>query len=49
MRRNAATQTSGVSAADRPMTGLSRRRVLVIIGALMLGMFLAALLQHGGS
>lgn len=49
MRRNAATQTSGVSAADGPMTGLSRRRVLVIIGALMLGMFLAALLQHGGS
>src|SRR5271170_997831 len=45
MRRNAATQTSGVSAADAPVTGLSRRRVHVIIGALMLGMFLAALDQ----
>ena len=45
MRRNSATQTSGVSAADGPVSGLSRRRVLVIIGALMLGMFLAALDQ----
>jgi MFS family permease len=45
MRRNAATRTSGVSAADGPVSGLSRRRVLVIIGALMLGMFLAALDQ----
>ena len=45
MRRNSAAQTSGVSAADGPVTGLSRRRVLVIIGALMLGMFLAALDQ----
>ena len=45
MRRNSATQASGVSAADGPVTGLSRRRVLVIIGALMLGMFLAALDQ----
>jgi EmrB/QacA subfamily drug resistance transporter len=45
MRRSSATQTSGVSAADGPVTGLSRRRVLVIIGALMLGMFLAALDQ----
>ena len=34
MRRNAATQTSGVSAANGPVTGLGRRRVLVIIGAL---------------
>src|SRR6202161_1238324 len=45
VRRNSATQTSGVSAADGPVSGLSRRRVLVIIGALMLGMFLAALDQ----
>src|ERR1700689_292788 len=45
MRRNSATQASGVSAADGPVSGLSRRRVLVIIGALMLGMFLAALDQ----
>ncbi len=45
MRRDPARQTSGVSAADGPVTGLSRRRVLVIIGALMLGMFLAALDQ----
>ena len=45
MRRSSATQTSGVSTADGPVTGLSRRRVLVIIGALMLGMFLAALDQ----
>ena len=45
MRRNSAAQTSGVSAADGPVTGLSRRRVLLIIGALMLGMFLAALDQ----
>jgi EmrB/QacA subfamily drug resistance transporter len=45
MRRSSATQTSAVSPADGPVTGLSRRRVLVIIGALMLGMFLAALDQ----
>src|SRR6202043_4009199 len=30
---------------DGPVTGLSRRRVLIIIGALMIGMFLAALDQ----
>src|SRR5271170_2853335 len=45
MRRNSAAPTTGVSAADGPVTGLSRRRVLVIIGALLLGMFLAALDQ----
>jgi EmrB/QacA subfamily drug resistance transporter len=45
VRRNSAPQTSGVSAGDAPVAGLSRRRVLVIIGALMLGMFLAALDQ----
>jgi EmrB/QacA subfamily drug resistance transporter len=45
MRRSSATQTSAVPPADGPVTGLSRRRVLVIIGALMLGMFLAALDQ----
>jgi EmrB/QacA subfamily drug resistance transporter len=45
MRRSSAAQTSGVSSADGPVTSLSRRRVLVIIGALMLGMFLAALDQ----
>ena len=43
--KNAATQTSGVSTADGPVTDLSHRRILVIIGALMLGMFLAALDQ----
>src|SRR5271170_3679712 len=45
MRRNSAAPTTGVSAADGPVTGLSRRRVLVIIGTLMLGMFLSALDQ----
>src|SRR5580658_3182418 len=45
MRRSSATQTSAVSPADGPVAGLSRRRVLVIISALMLGMFLAALDQ----
>ena len=45
MRRNSPTQTSDVSTAYGPVTGLSHRRVLVIIGALMLGMFLAALDQ----
>src|ERR1700682_5418458 len=45
MRRNSATQASGVSAADGPVTGLGPPRVLVIIGAWMLGMFLAALDQ----
>jgi EmrB/QacA subfamily drug resistance transporter len=45
MRRNSPTQGDDVSKAYVPVTGLSHRRVLVIIGALMLGMFLAALDQ----
>ncbi|MGO9500198.1 MAG: MDR family MFS transporter [Streptosporangiaceae bacterium] len=45
MRRNSPAQASDVSTAYVPVTGLSHRRVLVIIGALMLGMFLAALDQ----
>ncbi len=45
MRRNSPTQGSDVSKPYVPVTGLSHRRVLVIIGALMLGMFLAALDQ----
>jgi EmrB/QacA subfamily drug resistance transporter len=45
MRRNSPTPGSDVSSPYVPVTGLSHRRVLVIIGALMLGMFLAALDQ----
>src|SRR5471030_801936 len=41
------TQTNGTAALpdQGPIANLSRRRVLIIIGALMLGMFLAALDQ----
>ena len=41
------TQTNGTTAlpAQGPVLDLSHRRVLIIIGALMLGMFLAALDQ----
>src|ERR1700728_3560494 len=39
------TEASTAMADEAPIAGLSQRRVLIIIGALMLGMFLAALDQ----
>jgi EmrB/QacA subfamily drug resistance transporter len=39
------TEASSAPADEAPIAGLSQRRVLIIIGALMMGMFLAALDQ----
>jgi len=38
-------ETLSATVEDAPVAGLSQRRVLIIIGALMTGMFLAALDQ----